>query len=167
MIVPENARADHAEAAIEDLVAANNKSNATMLALVENVRQETVARDRKIDVLERNHRQVNFLIAAVCMAIVVLLALGITNAINLASARRQQEQTKEINSTLLDCVRATGECGQLNSARQAAILQSVKQYELTGFYCIRINPATADPKGQAFLDCMERLYPGGPTLSGR
>lgn len=160
-------RMDRNNNAIDDLIAANESSNRSMLALVESVRQETAARDRKIDVLEKNHRQMNYVMAAVCAAIAVMLALGTVNAINLASGRAQQEQIRQLNGVMLDCVNSTGACGQANAVQQARILDSVKQYELTGFYCLRNNPGTADPKGEAFLACMKRLYPGGPTLQGR
>ena len=153
--------------ALEDLVAANLSSNETMLALVDTVRAETAARDRKIDILAKNHRQMNWLLGAVSGAVCLMLGLGTINAINLAAAKDQQDQIREINSTLLDCVNSTGNCGQINAQNQARILDQVKQYELTGFYCIRNNQATVDPKGEAFLKCMEKLYPGGPMLQGR
>lgn len=161
------ARMNRNSDAMEELVAANHESNATMLALVEHVRKETAARDRKIEVLEKTHRQTRYLVIAVCGAVLVMLGLGIVNAINLAATKDQQDQTRRINAFLLDCVNSTGECGRANAVKQAEILQSVKQYELTGFYCIRTNPGTEDPKGENFLKCMERLYPGGPTLNGR
>lgn len=121
--------------AIEDLVAANASSNETMLALVESVRKETAARDRKIDVLEKNHRQMNYLVLAVCAAVVLMLGLGIANAFNIATTRKQQGE--------------------------------IKQYNLTSFYCARTNPATGDPKGEAFLKCMALAIPNGPTLELR
>lgn len=152
---------------MEDLAAANVSSNATMLALVETVRRETEARDRKVDILERNHRQLRWLVGAVCFAVVVMLVLGAINAYNLASTKEQQEQIKGINHTLLDCVNSTGDCGQINAAQQAKILDEVKKYELIGFYCIRRNTAAEDPGGENFLKCMAALYPGGPTLTGR
>lgn len=153
--------------AIDELIAANEASNQSMLALVDSVRAETVARDRKIEVLEKNHRQLNWVIAAVCVAVVLMLGLGTVNAINLSQARAQTEQVQQINGTLLDCVNSTGACGKANAVLQQRFLDSVKQYELTGFYCIRNNPGSDDPKGENFLKCMERLYPGGPTLNGR
>lgn len=158
---------DRNNLALEDLAAANMASNETMLRLVEEVRADTVARDKKIDLLERNHRQMRWLVVAVCCAVVVMLGLGITNAVNLAQASDQQNQIKEINHTLLDCVNSTGSCGQVNAQNQAKILEEVKKYELIGFYCIRNNTAATDPKGENFLKCMNKLYPGGPQLEGR
>jgi hypothetical protein len=94
------------------------------------------------------------------VTVVALLALAVANAFNIAAAR-------DINHTLLDCVNLTGNCGRQNAAQQAKIVDQVKEYNLIGFYCIRTNPGPVDPKGEAFLKCMERLYPGGPTLSER
>jgi hypothetical protein len=160
--------------AIDELVTANRQSNETMLALVEHVRKETVARDRKIDVLEQNNKQTRLLLYLVSGAVVMLLLLASFNAIGITAARQNVEQSAAIaknvdqtNATLLDCLNSRGACGQANAASQKGILDSVKQYNLVGFYCIRVNPATADPKGEAFLKCMQRLYPGGPVLERR
>lgn len=170
MVMPEDsgaAQQSRNNAAIDELIEANSSSNATMLALVESVRRETEARDRKVDMLEKNHQQMNWVIVGVGVLVVIMLGLGITNAINLAATKDQQNQTRQINTLLLDCVNSTGACGQANAVQQAKILDTVKQYELTGFYCARTNPANVDPDGEDFLKCMNRLYPGGPTLSGR
>lgn len=158
---------DRSSEAIEGLAAANMSSNATMLALVHEVRAETEARDKKIDLLERNHRQMQWLVVAVCCATVLMLTLGVVNAVNLASTRSQQDQVKDINHTLLDCVNSTGSCGQINASNQQKIVDEVKKYELIGFYCIRNNSAASDPRGENFLKCMNKLYPGGPQLEGR
>lgn len=152
---------------IDELVSANMKSTATMHALVAEVRHETAARDRKIAVLEKNNRQTMYLIVMVGVVAVLLLGLAIVNAVNINQARVQSNQIASINGTLLDCVNSTGECGRANATSQQRLLDSVKQYELTGFYCIRNNPAVKDPDGEAFLKCMERLYPGGPKLNSR
>ena len=152
---------------IDELVTANKDSNVTMLALVEEVRRETVARDRKIAVLEKNNRLVMYLTTLMCVTTVILLGLAIVNAVNIAQTRDQAAQLRAVNETLLDCVNLTAECGRANAESQKRLLDEVKKYELTGFYCIRTNPAQRDPEGEAFLDCMERLYPGGPTLSRR
>lgn len=160
-------RADRNASAVEELVAANHESNRTMADLVDHVRKETQARDRKIDVLEKNNKQTRMLTYMLGGTMLVLLMLAVFNAFNIAAANRQQDQIRAINATLLDCVNSTGECGRVNTANQARILDQVKQYELTGFYCIRNNPAQADPEGEQFLKCMQRLYPGGPTLNGR
>lgn len=161
------AQVSRSNEAIDELVAANHASNSTMLALVETVRKETAARDRKIDQLERNHEQTKWLIVAVCVAVVLMLSLGVVNAINLSTTRRQTDQTAKINGFLLDCVNSTGACGKANVQQQKRFLDSVKQYELTGFYCARNNPGPVDPKGESFLKCMDKLYPGGPTLQSR
>jgi hypothetical protein len=164
--------------AMEQLVTANEQSNRTMLDLVESVRQETVARDRKVEALdknlqalEKNLRQTRWITGLVAFAIAVLLTIGTINAINLAAARKQAQQTREtaaqaaqINQTLLDCVNSTGVCGQVNQENQARILDTVKMYELTVIYCARTNPQPVDPKGDKFLDCVTKLYPGGPKL---
>lgn len=160
-------RMNRNSAAMENLVSANTASNATMLSLIESVRGETAARDRKIAVLEKNHRQTQILVLMVCAATLFMLTLGVINAVNISRAKDQQMQIRQINNTLLDCLNSTGTCGQVNQANQARILEEVKRYELTGFYCIRTNPATADPKGESFLKCMKKLYPGGPELQGR
>lgn len=160
--------------AIDELVAANHESNRTMAALVEHVRKETLARDRKIDALDRNQRTLRKLTVLGTVVAVALLVVGFINAFNIAMARRNAAQTAtiardvgETNRTLLDCLNSTGVCGKRNAQNQRKVLDEVKQYELTGFYCIRLNPATEDPNAEAFLKCMQRLYPGGPTLTGR
>lgn len=160
--------------AVEELVAANHESNKTMMALVDHVRQETEARDRKIEVIEENNRQTRLLLVLVSGAVVVLILLAIFNAIGITNARRNVQQTAAIasqvdrtNQTLLDCLNSQGTCGQVNAANQQGLLDAVKQYNLVGFYCIRTNPQTTDPKAESFLKCMQRLYPGGPTLAGR
>lgn len=145
MTVPDAGRPLTSDAAIDELVAANRRSNATMVALVDEVRREADARDRKIAVLEKNNRQTAFVMVMVAVMTLLLLGLAIVNALAIDSTRDQAARLEDI----------------------AAVTDTVKQYELTGFYCIRTNPATADPEGEAFLDCMERLYPGGPMLSGR
>lgn len=161
----------HNARAIEELVVANEESNRTMLSLVEGVHQETAARDRKVDALDRNLKQMRWITRLFGFAIVVLMAVGVFNAINLNKQRRNQQQIKDIaastestNRTLLECLNATGECGKVNAENQGRILDSVKRYELTVVYCGRTNPQPVDPKGDKFLACIARLYPGGPTL---
>lgn len=168
----DRASALHSALVVEQLVAANEESNRTMVALVEGVRRETEARDRKVESLDNNLRQMRWVTGLVAGAIVILLTIGVFNAINLASARRSAQQTKAIaastdqtNRTLLDCVNSTGACGQINAANQAKILDTVKQYELTVIYCARTNPAAVDLKGEKFVACVAKLYPGGPTLN--
>jgi hypothetical protein len=170
----ERASALHAALAVEDLVAANNESNKTMLSLVHRVREETAARDRKVDALEKAHRQMRWVIMLSVVLIVFLLTLGVINAFNLNSTRKSQRQvqaiaasTDQTNRTLLDCVNSTGVCGQVNAANQAKILDTVKLYELTVLYCARTNPQPVDPSGDKFIACVAKLYPGGPTLNRR
>lgn len=174
--VPDEERAGrlHSALALEELVAANHSSNKTMMALVDQVRKETEARDRKIDVLEQNNKQTRLLLYMVGGAVVILVLLAIFNAIGITAARENVDTTAKIarnvdvtNQTLLDCLNSQGVCGQVNAAQQQEILDEVKKYNLVGFYCIRNNPGTADPKAEKFLKCMERLYPGGPTLTER
>jgi hypothetical protein len=158
--------------AVEDLIAANAASNATMINLVERVQKETEARGRKVDALEKSNRQTRWVIALVCFGTLILIVLGIINATNLQRTRQSQEQLAQVavsvdqaNKTLLDCVNSTGQCGQVNSTNQAKILDTVKLYELTVIYCARTNPATTDPKGDRFVQCVYTLYPSSPKLN--
>lgn len=170
---PDEERASqlHNALAVEELIAANHESNRTMATLVKSVRDETAARDRKVEALEKSHRQVRWVIALVGVLIVVLMTIGVFNAINLYKSRQAQSNTRDIaagvaanNRTLLDCVNMTGSCGQLNQQNQVRILDTVKKYELTVIYCARTHPSAQDPKGDAFLACVKKLYPGGPQL---
>lgn len=160
-------RWERSSSAMEDLAAANVRSNQTMLSLVEEVRADAKLRDRKIAVLEKTNRQTRLLTYLLCGATLVMLILAVFNAVNIAATKDEQRSIEQINRTLLDCVNSSGECGQINRRTQEQILDQVKAYNLVGFYCIRTNPATADPKGEKFLSCMQRLYPGGPTLGER
>jgi hypothetical protein len=144
-------------AALEDLIAANEDSNRTMLNLVETVRQETAARDRKVDALEKSQRQMHWLVIMACVLSVIFLVIAVFNAFNLNANR-------DTNRTVLDCVNGTGNCGRQNALNQKAVLDEVKKFNLIGFYCIRNNPAAEDPHGERFLMCMKELYPGGPSL---
>lgn len=162
---------DRHEAALDGLVEANQTSNSTMIRLIEQVRKDTETRDRKITAMEHQQKQLRWAIILVCVGIAVLLVVAGINATNIASTRKAQKNTEVIarsvdvtNKTLLDCINETGECGRSDAARQKELLDEVKLYELTGFYCIRNNPATADPQAEAFLKCMQDLYPGGPVL---
>jgi hypothetical protein len=158
--------------AVEHLVAANEESNRTMTALVEGVRRETAARDRKVEALDKNLGQLRWVTVLVGAAILILLTIGVINAVNLSSARKSAKQTKDIatqaaaiNQTLLDCVNSTGQCGQVNQANQAKILDTVKLYELTVLYCARTNPRDVDKSGDLFIACVNTLYPGGPQIN--
>ncbi len=164
----------HSALVMEDLVSANQASNTTMISLIETVRKETAARDRKVDALEENQRvlkKLTTLAVAVCS---LLLFMALFNAYNVLETRHNAERSAQIsedvkktNDLLLDCLNSTGECGAFNAQQQKQVLDEVKKYELTGFYCIRNNPADSDPKAEKFLECMNRLYPGGPQLNSK
>lgn len=160
--------------AIEELISANARSTQSMERLAKYVQEETEARDRKIEALGRNQHTLRWLVVVGTAATVVLLIVAIINAANISSQRRQAarqaaiaEQVAATNRFLLDCINSTGVCGKKNIVTQNRLLTEVKQYELTGFYCIRKNPAGKDPDAEEFLKCMNRLYPGGPQLQGR
>lgn len=162
------------DASVEELVRANAKSNATMAALVEGVKKETAARDRKLEQLAENNRAMHRLGWLLAVAMSFLLIMAIFNAVSITTARRNAAQTAEIardtrstNQLLLDCLNATGSCGSANAAQQTRLLDEIKKYELTVLYCVRINPQVDDESGEQFLACVERLYPGGPKLNGR
>lgn len=154
-------------AALDSLVAATSRSNWTMTALLEEIRLAAEARDKKIAAIEEAAEQSRLLSYLATGGLVLLLILGVVTLYNVSLTNSQNADIAGINETLLDCVNSTGDCGRVNAASQAKILDTVKQYELTGFYCIRTNPAAMDPTGEALLACMERLYPGGPTLKNR
>ncbi len=151
--------------AMEDLVAANQASNATMVGLIESVRKETAARDRKVDELDRNTKQLRKITIAAVIVCVLLLCMAFFNAYNVVGTRQIAERSDQTNDLLLDCLNSRGQCGQFNAQQQKQVLDEVKKYNLTGFYCIRNNPATEDPNAAKFVACMERLYPGGPKLN--
>ncbi len=165
--IPDPNRRSSTTEALEDLVTANNESNVTMLALVEHIKRDLEARDRKIETVAASTRSMRKLALAMVVMMLVLMGIAAINATNLAAQRATARDAKATNALLLDCVNARGACGQLNAQQQRLILDEVKKYELTGFYCLRTNPQTADPRGASFLQCMERLYPGGPKLQGR
>lgn len=160
--------------ALEELIRANAESNATMASLVERVQEETAARDRKLEQLARNNREMHRLgwLMVACMAVLVILA--VFNAVNIATARTNAAQTAAIardsrstNELLLDCLNAAGTCGKANAQQQRKILDEIKKYELTVIYCARTNPQNLDESGNKFIACVDRLYPGGPDLNGR
>lgn len=163
-----------AAVAVEELVSANVRSTETMQRLVEHIQAETEARDRKIEQLGRNQHTMRWLVVLGMAATAVLLVIAVFNANNLSSQRREAkrqvaiaEQVALTNQFLLDCTNPTSACGKAGLASQDRLLGEVKKYELTGFYCIRNNPAGKDPDAEDFLKCMDRLYPGGPQLQGR
>lgn len=181
MTTPENERPDvekgsrlHQALALDELVHANADSNETMIRLVEQVRKDAEARNKKVDLLELGQRQTAKLLIMVAIVLLLVFGVGVINAVNISQARRNAAVTAGIakdasatNTTLLDCLNARGECGKLNAEQQRKVLNEVKKYELTGFYCARTNPQPTDEQGAALLACMNRLYPGGPTLNKR
>lgn len=159
---------------VEQLVAANAASNATMSRLVEKVRVDAEKREHKIELLENESRQIRRLLIMVGVAIALLLIVGAFNAYNTAQARRNAEQTASAardaastNKLLLGCFDVNSECAKLNAQKQKEFLDEIKLYELTALYCLRLNTAQEDPEGKQFLACLKRLYPGGPELKGR
>jgi hypothetical protein len=161
-----------ASSQVDDLVRANAKSNATMMRLVEKVREDAQMRGRKVELLDQSMRQTRRLLIMVAATLVLLMGLGVVNAVNLNDARHNAAVTaataKNADSTytlLLDCLNARGECGKLNAQSQKRLLDEVKLYELTVLYCVRINPLVADPRGAQFIKCVNELYPGGPQLN--
>ncbi len=164
----------HNALAMEELVSANQASNATMIGLIETVHKETAARDRKVAQLESNTKQLRkFTLVAMVMC-ALLLCMAVFNATNVIATRNNAEKTaniaddvKNTNTLLLDCLNSQGECGKWNAEQQRRTLEEIKKYELTGFYCIRNNPGPTDPDGEKFLACVNRLYPGGPQLNAK
>lgn len=156
----------HQAMAVEELVRANAESNDTMVRLVKSVRDETKARDRKVEALDKSVRQQRVLMYIGVFCVFILLTIAIVNAVNISSQRATSRQVQSTNELLLDCLNRQGQCGRWNAEQQALLLDEVKRYELTGFYCIRNNPADKDPNGKSFLACVNRLYPGGPQLKG-
>lgn len=159
---------------VDDLVRANTESNATMLALVASVQAEAEANSHKVDLLENGQRQTRRLLVMVSVLLIVMVLLGIANAINISSTRHNAAVTadaaRDANGTyalLLGCLNPDGDCAKRGAAQNRATLDEVKLYELTVLYCARINPAIADPQGADFLECAKRLYPTGPTLKNR
>lgn len=165
---------DHTAEQVEELARANAESNATMMSLVAKVQQDAAMRERKVDLLEKGLQQTHRLLIMVGIALVLMVILGIVNAVNITEARKQAAVTAGIAKNaqgtyalLLDCINSRGECGKQNAEQNKRVLDEIKRYELTGFYCARTNPLSEDPNGDKFLACMDRLYVGGPKLSGR
>lgn len=159
---------------VERLVAANAASNATMTRLVDRVREESARRERKIELLEKESRQMRKLLIMVGFAIALLLAIAAFNASNIHQARKNAANTAaaardaaSTNKLLLGCFDVNSECSKLNAQKQKEILDEIKLYELTALYCVRTQPREEDPEGKKFLDCVKRLYPTGPELKGR
>lgn len=159
---------------VERLIAANAESNSTMRSLVEKVRQDASMREKKIELLENESRQIRRLLVMVGVAIALLLVVGSFNAYNTAQTRRQAAQSAQVakdvastNTLLLGCFDVRSECSKLNAEKQKQILDEIKLYELTALYCLRTNNAQQDPEGKEFLACLKRLYPTGPILKDR
>lgn len=174
--LPEEDRQARIDAAreVERLAVATAASNVTMTRLVEKVSQDAEKRERKVELLEAEARQLRQLLLMVGIAIALLLIVGAFNAYNTAQTRKQADQSAQIakdsastNRLLLGCFDVNSQCSKLNAEKQKQILDEIKLYELTALYCVRTNPAQADPKGEDFLACVKRLYPAGPTLKGR
>lgn len=159
------------ELAVEELVAATAASTQQMHDLVAGVNAEKEARERKVAALERSYEQSRKLAWIGLAAIALMVILGIINAANLNSARKNAKATADIarataqtNSTLADCLNVRGECGKLSAQSQKRVLDEVKLYSLTVVYCARTNPQPTDPKGDKFITCVNKLYPTGPAL---
>jgi len=159
---------------VEDLIAANAASNNTMLNLVEKVQQDAELRGKKVELLQEEARQTRKQILIASVGVVLMLIIGVANAINLNEARHNAAvvaaTAKDANGTytlLLDCLNPAGVCGKQAAEQNVHTLDEIKKYELIVLYCVRINPAVADPKGEAFIACVNRLYPGGPQLQDR
>lgn len=164
----------HEALALEELIRANAESNATMAALVERVQEETKARDRKLEQLAKNNREMHRLGWLIVVSMALLLVMAAINAFNIGQARKNAgvtakiaRDTRSTNQTLLDCLNAAGQCGKQNAQQQKTILDEIKKYELTVIYCARTNPQQVDATGGKFIACVDRLYPGGPDLNGR
>ena len=161
--------------ALHALTQATMESNAAMTRLSTEVHHDTEARERKVELLEVAQRQTRKLLGLLGVILVLLFVVAVINAGNIHRTRQNAavtraiaEDTQSTYKLLLDCLdQRNGQCGQRNAVRTRAILDEVKLYELTGFYCARTNPLIEDPRGERFLACMKRLYPGGPELSGR
>jgi hypothetical protein len=151
---------------IERLVAANAASNATMQRLVENVRMDADNRERKIELLERESRQIRRLLLLVGIAIALLFALALVNALSIQEARRNAARTAGIadsvastNTLLLSCFDVASECAKLNAKAQKAQNDDLKAYQLTVAYC-----QAAGGDEDALLACVKKRYPTGPEL---
>lgn len=156
---------------VERLVSANAESNATMRNLVERVREDAHMRERKIDLLEDGLHQTRRLLLMVGVVLVIVLGIGIINAINITQGRRNAEATAQVArdaqatyALLLGCLDTTSPCGRSNSEKTKEALDRIKQYELIVIYCARSNPRDKDEDGSAFIACVARMFPGGPSL---
>lgn len=159
-------------AAIAELSRSTTESTSTMEHLVEQVRRDANAREKKIQVLEvtldRTRRLQQFMGAG----LVLLLALAVFNASTLSAVRANAlvsaDIAKDSQGTyrlLLDCLdQVHGACGKQTAVQTAKLLEQIKQYELTVIFCARTHPAVEDPDGVKFRVCVNQLFPGGPQL---
>lgn len=159
---------------VEQLARANEASNATLLRLVERVQQDAKMRQRKVDLLEEGQRQQHKLMILVAAVLIMMVVVGVINAINIYDTRRNAaavaataKDAQRTYKLLLGCLDVNEPCGKNGAERTKESLEEIKRYELTGFYCARTNPVAVDPSGDKFLECMNRLYPGGPQLKDR
>lgn len=173
---PEYPEQEHHVAAehVEKLAAANDASNKTLLNLVQRVAEDARIREKKVQMLDAGMKQTRMLLIMLGIGLILLVGLGIANFANIAEARRNAEvvahAAKDAKGTydlLYGCFQPDSDCAKRSAQQQKVSLDEIKKYELTGFYCARTNPAVADPNGDAFIECMNRLYPGGPQLNDR
>jgi hypothetical protein len=166
---------DHRRGALNELVAANDRSAAAMMGLVDEVRRDADLRDRKVDLLERSHRDMRRLLVLVAAGLVVILTLGITNAVNLLNARRNAaataaiaKDTRETNKLLFDCLNSQGECGRRNAQANKQRLDEIKRYNLVLVHCSRsiVRESSQDYEGDKLVACITTFYKDGPTLKG-
>lgn len=174
MTTPREPRPARSADPIERLVAANAESTETMRALVEKVREDAHLRERKVDLLEAGLHQTRRLLLLVGAVLVLVLGIGVINAVNIGQGRRNAEATARVArdaeatyALLYGCLDASGPCGRANAARTKEALDKIKQYELVVIYCARTNPQPIDDDGKKFIACIDRLFPGGPKLPGR
>lgn len=149
---------------VEDLAEANERSNQTLLSLVQRLGRDAAVREKKVDLLEHNVKQTRKITIMVVIALVLLIPIGIINAININNAQHAARDSAGTFNLLLDCLNPQGECGKRSSTRSANLLEEIKRYELTVIFCARTNPAIDDEDGEEMLACVNRLYPGGPQL---
>lgn len=156
---------------VENLVNANAASNETMVRLVARVQDDAHLREKKVDLLEEGQTQMRRLLYMVAAVLVLMVGVGVINAVNIYDARKNAAVTaqtaRDASSTyalLYDCLNQQGECGRKNAIAQKKLLDEVKLYELTVIFCVRTNPLVEDATGDKYLACVDRLYPGGPQL---
>jgi len=160
-----------AAAQVEALAQANAQSNKTLRSLVEKVRDDAYMREKKVDLLEVGLKQTTRVMWLVAVVLALIFSMAIVNFNNVSAARRNAEVTANVarnaqatNELLYGCLRPDTECSRSNQDAQRKILDEIKKYELTALYCLRINPGAEDPRGDEFIACINRLYPGGPQL---